>query len=114
MAYGFKAAAQRSENISEADAISMARYGDAHAFERLYQLHSRRVYSLCLRMAGNPAEAEDLTQEAFLQMFRKVHTFRGDSRFSTWLHRLTVNVVLMSFRKKRHLETSLDAALDSD
>jgi RNA polymerase sigma-70 factor, ECF subfamily len=112
MAYGFRAPAQNSESISEADAITMARYGDACAFEHLYQLHSRRVYSLCLRMAGNPTEAEDLTQEAFLQMFRKVHTFRGDSRFSTWLHRLTVNVVLMSLRKKRHLETSLDATLE--
>ena len=114
MAHAFRGPAQSDGKMLEADAVTMARYGDAHAFECLYKLHSRRVYSLCLRMAGNPAEAEDLTQEAFLQLFRKVHTFRGDSRFSTWLHRLTVNVVLKSFRKKRHLETSLDAALDSD
>jgi RNA polymerase sigma-70 factor (ECF subfamily) len=114
MAHGFKGTGQSDGEMREADAVTMARCGDAHAFECLYRLHSRRVYSLCLRMAGNPAEAEDLTQEAFLQLFRKVHTFRGDSRFSTWLHRLTVNVVLMSFRKKRHLETSLDATLDPD
>lgn len=114
MAQSFRGAGQNAAGMGEADAITMARVGDAHAFEYLYRLHSRRVYSLCLRMAGNPAEAEDLTQEAFLQLFRKVHTFRGDSRFSTWLHRLTVNVVLMSFRKKRHLETSLDATLDPD
>jgi RNA polymerase sigma-70 factor (ECF subfamily) len=114
MAQGLRESAQSNDEMREASAITMARDGDARAFEFLYRLHSRRVYSLCLRMAGNPAEAEDLTQEAFLQLFRKVHTFRGDSRFSTWLHRLTVNVVLMSFRKKRHLETSLDAALDPD
>jgi RNA polymerase sigma-70 factor, ECF subfamily len=114
MAHDFRGSEQSGGEMREADAVTMARYGNAHAFECLYRLHSRRVYSLCLRMAGNPAEAEDLTQEAFLQLFRKVQTFRGDSRFSTWLHRLTVNVVLMSFRKKRHVETSLDAALDTD
>src|SRR5579864_3739070 len=112
MAHAFRGPGQSDGEMREADAVTMARCGDAHAFECLYRLHSRRVYSLCLRMAGNPAEAEDLAQEAFLQMFRKVHTFRGDSRFSTWLHRLTVNVVLMSLRKKRHLETSLDATLE--
>ena len=69
-------------------------------FEALYGLHKRRVYSLCLRMTGNTAEAEDLTQEAFLQLYRKISTFRGESAFSTWLHRLAVNVVLMHLRKK--------------
>ena len=78
----------------EAEAIAKAQSGDAQAFETLYSLHKRRVYSLCLRMLGNVAEAEDLTQEAFLQLFRKIGTFRGDSAFSTWLHRLAVNVVL--------------------
>jgi RNA polymerase sigma-70 factor (ECF subfamily) len=63
-------------------------------------------------MAGNPTEAEDLTQEAFLQLFRKIHSFRGESRFSTWLHRLTVNIVLMRLRKKRHPEVSLDATTE--
>jgi RNA polymerase sigma-70 factor (ECF subfamily) len=65
-------------------------------------------------MAGDPTEAEDLTQDAFLQMFRKVHTFRGESSFSTWLHRLTVNVVLMRIRKKRHVEKSLDAMFEPE
>jgi RNA polymerase sigma-70 factor (ECF subfamily) len=101
-------------DMPESDAIRLARDGDAHAFERLYGLHSRRVYSLCLRMAGDPAEAEDLTQEAFLQMFRKVHTFRGESSFSTWLHRVTVNVVLMRMRKRRHVEKSLDAMFEPE
>ena len=70
------------------------------AFAQLYSLHKRRIYSLCLRMVGNAAEAEDLTQEAFLQLHRKIATFRGDSAFSTWLHRLAINVVLMHLRKK--------------
>ena len=84
----------------EAEAIQKAQAGDSASFEILYSLHKRRVYSLCLRMLGNVAEAEDLTQEAFLQLYRKIATFRGDSAFSTWLHRLAVNVVLMHLRKK--------------
>jgi RNA polymerase sigma-70 factor (ECF subfamily) len=100
--------------MPESDAIRLAQGGNAHAFEQLYGLHCRRVYSLCLRMAGDPTDAEDLTQEAFLQMFRKVHTFRGESSFSTWLHRLTVNVVLMRIRKKRHVEKSLDAMFEPE
>lgn len=74
--------------------------GDVGAFEQLYQRHNRRVYSLCLRMTQNVAEAEDLAQEAFIQLFRKIGSFRGDSAFTTWLHRLTVNQCLMHFRKK--------------
>jgi len=74
--------------------------GDMTAFEQLYERHNRRVYSLCLRMTQNVAEAEDLAQEAFIQLFRKIGSFRGDSAFTTWLHRLTVNQVLMYFRKR--------------
>ena len=73
--------------------------GDVEAFEKIYRRHHKRVYSLCFRMAKNPSDAEDLTQEVFLQLFRKLHTFRGESSFTTWLHRLTVNQVLMHFRK---------------
>jgi RNA polymerase sigma-70 factor, ECF subfamily len=98
-----------SDDMPESEAIRLACDGDSHAFERLYKLHSRRVYAVCLQIAGNPTEAEDLTQDAFLQLFRKIHTFRGESRFSKWLHRLTVNVVLMRLRKKRCPEVSLDA-----
>ena len=94
--------------MPEAEAIRLAQQGDAAAFERLYRLHNRRVYSLCLRMVSNTAEAEDLTQEAFLQLFRKIATFRGESAFSTWLHRLAVNVVLMKLRKKSGNESSLE------
>jgi RNA polymerase sigma-70 factor, ECF subfamily len=113
---GSVARPRRTENgeLLEADAIRLAQQGDAAAFERLYRLHSRRVYSLCLRMVGNTAEAEDLTQEAFLQLFRKIATFRGESAFSTWLHRLAVNVVLMKLRKKSGTETSLEEVTEPD
>jgi len=99
--------------LSEAEAIQRAQQGDAEAFERIYRLHNRRVYALCLRMVGNTAEAEDLTQEAFLQLFRKIATFRGESAFSTWLHRLSVNVVLMHLRKKGLNQISLDETENS-
>jgi RNA polymerase sigma-70 factor, ECF subfamily len=99
---------------TEAEAIRRAQAGDSTAFEFLYQLHSRRVYALCLRMVGNPADAEDLTQEAFLQLFRKIGTFRGESAFSTWLHRMTVNVVLMRLRKKSLPTDSLEETLEPD
>jgi len=89
-----------TESIAEDKAISGAQKGDPRCFESLYNRHRRHVYSLCLRMSRNTAEAEDLTQEVFLQLFRKVSTFRGDSAFSTWLHRVAVNVVLMHLRKK--------------
>jgi RNA polymerase sigma-70 factor (ECF subfamily) len=86
--------------ISEPEAIRGAQNGDSACFEVLYTHYKRRVYSLCLRMVGDAAEAEELAQEAFLQVYRKIHTFRGESAFSTWLHRLVVNVVLMHLRKK--------------
>jgi RNA polymerase sigma-70 factor, ECF subfamily len=97
-------AKQAESNLTEAEAIKQAQEGDAAAFEFLYKAHCRRVYSLCLRMIKNPAEAEDLTQQAFLQLFRKIGTFRGESGFSTWLHRVTVNVVLMHLRRKKPTE----------
>jgi RNA polymerase sigma-70 factor, ECF subfamily len=106
--------APTSSELSENEAIRLAQEGDPEGFERLYQLHSRRVYVLCLHMVKNPTEAEDLTQSAFLQTFRKIQTFRADSRFSTWLHRLTVNIVLMHFRKKKRAEISLDETLQPD
>ncbi|HTA80507.1 MAG TPA: sigma-70 family RNA polymerase sigma factor [Terracidiphilus sp.] len=95
-----------------AETLARAQAGDHHAFAQLYSLHKRRIYSLCLRMVGNAAEAEDLTQEAFLQLHRKIATFRGDSAFSTWLHRLAINVVLMHLRKKGLPLMSLDEAME--
>jgi RNA polymerase sigma-70 factor, ECF subfamily len=97
---------------SDADILARAQAGDHYAFAQLYSLHKRRIYSLCLRMVGNVAEAEDLTQEAFLQLHRKIATFRGDSAFSTWLHRLAINVVLMHLRKKGLSVISLDEAME--
>lgn len=92
--------AERTEMPSDLELVRAAAAGDAAAFEQLYQQHYRRVYSLCLRMLGSTTQAEDLTQEVFLQVFRKLGSFRGDSQFTTWLHRLTVNQVLMHFRKR--------------
>lgn len=98
--------------MPEAEAIQRAQAGEEGSFEALYTLHKRRVYSLCLRMTGNTAEAEDLTQEAFLQLYRKIATFRGESAFSTWLHRLAVNVVLMHLRKRGLPEVSLQETME--
>jgi RNA polymerase sigma-70 factor (ECF subfamily) len=103
-----KEAQRQGNEFVEAEAIEKAKHGDAHAFQALYDKHKRRVYSLCLRMTANTAEAEDLTQEAFLQLYRKIATFRGESAFSTWLHRLSVNVVLMHLRKKSLPVVSLE------
>jgi RNA polymerase sigma-70 factor (ECF subfamily) len=99
--------------VPETQLVARAQQGDEQAFEALFEAHKRRVYTLCLRMTGNTAEAEDLTQEAFLQLFRKISTFRGESAFSTWLHRLAVNVVLMHLRKKGLQQVSLDETDDS-
>ena len=99
---------RQDDEFNEAEAIERAKQGDAWAFQQLYDKHKRRVYSLCLRMTANTAEAEDLTQEAFLQLYRKIATFRGESAFSTWLHRLSVNVVLMHLRKKSLPVVSLE------
>jgi RNA polymerase sigma-70 factor (ECF subfamily) len=96
----------------QAEILARAQAGDSHAFAQLYSMNKRRIYSLCLRMVGSVAEAEDLTQEAFLQFHRKIATFRGESALSTWLHRLAINVVLMHLRKKGLQLTSLDEAMD--
>jgi RNA polymerase sigma-70 factor, ECF subfamily len=102
------------EKPSEAEAVRRACAGDRSMFEYLYELHSRRVYAVCLRMVGNTAEAEDLTQEAFLLLLRKIHTFRGESAFSTWLHRLVVNLVLMKLRRKTPPIVSIESTPDPD
>ena len=96
-----------SVEMTESEVISKAQAGDMSCFEMIYARHKRRVFSLCFRMTGNYAEAEDSAQEAFLQLYRKLGSFRGESAFSTWLHRLSVNIVLMRFRKKGIPEISL-------
>ena len=93
---------------SETGLVRRAQRGDNEAFANIFYAHKPRVYYLCLRMTNNVAEAEDLTQEAFLQVFRKLPTFRGDSALSTWMYRVAVNTVLMYFRKRGRPQLSLD------
>jgi RNA polymerase sigma-70 factor (ECF subfamily) len=93
---------------SDQDLIQRVQRGDSEAFTALFYAHRPRIYSVCLRMTNNVAEAEDLTQDAFLQVFRKLTTFRGDSALSTWLYRVAVNTVLMHFRKRALRQISLD------
>ena len=100
---------------SERSLVRRAQRGDEHAFATLYQSHKRRVYSVCLQMTKDISEAEDLTQEAFLQVFRNVGSFRGDSAFSTWLYRVAVNTVLMKLRRRRFPPlVSLDEPVSSE
>jgi len=94
--------------------VSRAKDGDREAFATLFELHKKKVYSICVRMTGDVAEAEDLTQDAFLQVFRKLATFRGDSLFSTWLYRIAVNTVLMTLRRKHLQQVSLDEPVPMD
>ena len=105
--YGF-------DDASLSDTIRLAQQGDAVAFEIIHRLYSGRVYALSLRMVHDPVEAEDLAQEAFMQVFRKLNSFRGESAFSTWLHRVAVNLVLMRLRRKVPPTVSLDATVDLD
>jgi RNA polymerase sigma-70 factor (ECF subfamily) len=102
----------RYEN--DLDLVRRAQQGESDAFATLFYSHKPRIYSVCLRMTNNTAEAEDLTQDAFLQVFRKLNTFRGDSALSTWLYRIAVNTVLMHFRKKSLRQISLDEPLNQD
>jgi RNA polymerase sigma-70 factor, ECF subfamily len=99
---------------SDAELVRRAQEGDSDAFASLFHTHKARIYSVCLRMTNNAAEAEDLTQDAFLQVFRKLATFRGDSALSTWLYRIAVNTVLMHFRKKVLRQISLDEPYNQD
>lgn len=95
-------------DLSESVMIDRAKRGDESAYEKLYRQHKARVYAWCYRMTGQSAYAEDLTQEVFLQLYRKLKSFRGDSSLATWLYRVTTNIVLMHHRKSRVTESSLD------
>ncbi len=99
---------------SDFDLVKRTQEGDPDAFASLFHTHKARIYSVCLRMTNNTAEAEDLTQDAFLQVFRKLATFRGDSALSTWLYRIAVNTVLMHFRRKALKQVSLDEPYNQD
>ena len=96
-----KKANEKASEGSERWFVRRAQKGDERAFAALFELHKKRVYSVCLLMTKDVAEAEDLTQEAFLQVFRTIATFRGDSAFSTWLYRIAVNTVLMKLRRRK-------------
>jgi len=93
--------AENQRDDSEGTLVQRAQRGDEQAFATLYQLHNKRVYSVCLRMTKDVAEAEDLAQEAFIQVFRNLNSFRGDSAFATWLYRVAVNTVLMKLRRRK-------------
>lgn len=114
-ATGFTAVetAEIGADTSDIDLCKMAANGSLQAFEVIYQRYHRRTFSLTLRMTGSQSEAEDLTQEVFIQLYRKIGSFRGESAFSTWLHRLTVNQVLMHFRKRsfKNEKTSEDGEM---
>lgn len=103
---------ERPAVTDEADWIAKAKRSDAAAFERLYRMHIDRVYGLCLRMTGNVAEAEDCAQEAFIQAWNKLDKFRGDSAFSTWLHRIAVNSVLGRARKSKREQDRIQVAFE--
>jgi RNA polymerase sigma-70 factor, ECF subfamily len=100
---------------SERGLVQRAQRGDEAAFGTLFQLHKKRVYSVCLQMTKDVADAEDLTQEAFMQVFRSINSFRGDSAFSTWLYRVAVNTVLMKLRRRKSPPVlSLDEPVSND
>jgi RNA polymerase sigma-70 factor (ECF subfamily) len=100
--------------VADLELVERAREGDPEAFATLFHAHKVKIYSICLRMTNNTAQAEDLTQDAFLQVFRKLSTFRGDSALSTWLYRIAVNTVLMHYRKKALIQFSLDEPSSQD
>src|ERR1043166_3510973 len=94
-----------STRLSDYELVQAIAHGDVSPFADLYERYNRMVFGLCLRMTGNVWEAEDLTQDIFIQLLRKVGTFRGEAQFSTWLYRLTINQVLMHFRSIRYRES---------
>ena len=110
------AVVETSQAVPNADSnlVARAKQGDREAFATLFELHKRKVYSLCLRMTGDVVEAEDFTQDVFIQVFRKIASFRGDASFSTWLYRVAVNTVLMELRKKHPKQVSLDEPVSTD
>jgi RNA polymerase sigma-70 factor (ECF subfamily) len=104
--------AEKPAANSEEILVERARQADTRAFEALYRAHSGKVYGLCLRMTGNRAEAEDCAQEAFIQAWKKLDRFRGDSSFGTWMHRVAVNVVLGRMRSARREHDRMEAVND--
>src|SRR6202795_3711379 len=111
---GIPLRAENQQDDSEGTLVQRAQRGDEQAFATLYRLHDKLVYSVCLRMTKNVAEAEDLTQDAFMQVFRSLNSFRSNSAFSTWLYGIAVNTVLMKVRRKSPQVLSLDEPVSND
>ena len=107
------ATANTDARTDESALIRRAQDSDARAFEALYKMHVDRVYGICLRMTGNVSEAEDCAQDAFIQAWNKMDKFRGDSAFSTWLHRIAVNSVLSRIRKAKREQDRITAVSDT-
>ncbi|MFC2172010.1 RNA polymerase sigma factor [Acidobacteriota bacterium] len=108
---------RKEEAYRDAEDLQLVRWaqeGDMTAFEQIYRRHSGRVYALCLRFSGEPGKAEDLTQDVFVRIWMKVNTFRGDSAFTTWLHRLSVNVVLGEWRTRARRAKRESASKDQN
>lgn len=103
----------RDAVADEAALIGQAQRSDRRAFEALYRLHVDKIYGLCLRMTGNVSEAEDCTQDAFIQAWNKLGKFRGDSAFATWLHRIAVNTVLGRIRKSKREQDRIEVVADT-
>ncbi len=99
------------ETSAEKD-VELAQQGDVSAFERLYRNNCGRVYALCIRMVGNPTLAEELVQDIFVRAWQKLGSFRGESAFSSWLHRLGVNVVLTEQRSRRRRDARIISVED--
>ena len=94
--------------------VALAASGDRRAFERLYHVHLSRVFSLCARMVNDRTRAEELTQDVFVRAWEKLHLFRGEAAFGTWLHRMTVNVVLNARKTDGRQRTRFDEDDDGD
>lgn len=99
-------------NPIDSEIVRLANAGSEEAWRTIYGWHQPKVFALMMRMTGSTTEAEDLTQDAFLQVFRKLAGFRGESRLSTWIYRVAVNVALMRFRRQKHSYVSIDAMLE--
>ena len=105
---------KKLEGNALSEAIDSLQNGNTAAFEPIYLSYFGLVHRICVRMLGDPTEAEDVAHDTFICLFRKIHTFRGESAFSSWLYRLTTNLVLMRFRKRSQKVSSLDEILDSE
>jgi RNA polymerase sigma-70 factor (ECF subfamily) len=105
---------KKCEGSALTEAIRLVHQGDGEAFALVYRSYSQFVHRVCLRMLRDPADAEDAAQDVFVRVFLKINTFRGESAFSSWLYRLTTNVVLMRFRRNKHNYASLDECTEED